>query len=715
MSCSRFMLSVMTFSIFFCPLSSSSNLLSSSSSLRNYIGPISAPLLKSVLASSVIVDEKSNCIEFAICGKTFSLDLDEFIFYKTDKNDFGFDGLATDISFNKSDDVQPFKIDFIFNDENIELNAQIKLHNEFDVYELKKEISYDTLDKLNLVIADMPSDKIESVLAQETYLPNYFRNIFDYSQIEAKNESEETFGFGFEPIDPGELIIPDYKFRAPSRFTSKFDNDELIDNYNVNTDRENVSSSGYRLSMSSIVELISSKYFRENCTYYEVGTEWGYFIRTTKIAENGPNEGINSGTIKYRSDVILFDIETKLPGYLSKEEPGEIVTSEAWIYLIPKLNYQYETIVKNNCSDNNWAAITDSKTGYVIFPSTDYPTLRMKNVQTSLLIDDGTTDTKSASYDPKTDKGDFIIETRTNFSGIVKDDENITSDKIKTMFGFLTESVASIVSNFTEGVVSAIIDIAGMVFGNINLIDDLLNPNSEYNKLFSGDKGVKITQDNENYIVSYGANAAEQLKYFNGLVRFASNSIPYQDIESFENCTDPDIKNNGYYPIGYAAKYNSYFGTKYVLTNSSHFETIPMNLMFGVSFDVYISAPPAKEFQIFYNDEPKVEFSFGMGSYQINPEITYGNSSYVLSVGSGQHYIYEYHNYTNGSVTFTLSGSCSTSMILRDIYGSIVASNFSSSPNKSVTVDMSEASYILEIYSNQLAPKLNATLTVDEI
>lgn len=522
-------------------------------------------------------------ISVLIHDLSFNIDLSKYSFYEIQKDDsFSYSGVSADcLAVYSDDNVLPFKILFKNLYEGYLLEVGFFDKNQSLIYTTSIQISEETYNSYNIVPNALNEDVKERILQEESFYFNYptydgnpsipYRSpIISVTPISGGG-SEKSFEEKAE-----ELTSSDEKLQ------------ELMD-YGITEYIESDGKHG-----CNIGEYIPEECFSEAGDYFYVGKEYGFAVHTIY-------EGVSvSNLYRCESFVSIFDIETIVPGTTNIDNiEFQITVRPVYFYV-----FKYDTVSIEDTTSYYWYSKRFSpKITEIIYPYSKATFGALSNVKFFVSTrNKNEPNFGDNGYVAEEDNGDFIIQTRYNFSG---------TSKTQTRGNYFLDIVDTITSYipFVKDIKSA-----------VNVGTDALDLFSNTLQFFGYDGGSnnkyhftsEHSYNNEANISTKYTDAMTQIDQYGGLLKtcLISPSFQYSDenvnssekvFTKYEAFVDDssleitDARNNipkEYNPL-LLRNYDEHYVSASVMFNHAN-NRLPSNesiLMYGISMDICTQKP----------------------------------------------------------------------------------------------------------------------------
>ena len=475
-------------------------------------------------------------------GDDVIVNLIDYTFYEIKNNpSFGYEGYSADcLKITALERYMPIKILFQESLEGYFLNVSILDTSEKIIYISSSLFSISEFKSLGLVIYNLTDEAKNDILNQESYLfkyPTYYsmnRNnklIKRASSLQNNNSDNEL----------SEL------------FEDMTSNRKVFDEYNP---QDNLFDSNSRILGSNITKFIPEECFKVTGNYSYVGKEYGFVVNTI-------TDGVTLyGEEKHLSFVVLYFIYLTLPGDTNRDN-REIV-----VKVVPETFGIYKHDIYEDdyyWQYNNFSPSVDE----LIYYYSDAPYVAMANIQFGVSLQNANdSNYGDTDYVSEEDNGDFIIQTRYNYSGCSVAEPNDD-------YSFLIEDAQIVLSYlpFTKELMNLI----SMGEDAVKLVGDLC---TLLGLPKSSEMYTQKTGDNEVNIIKYPQSALEQRQKYGNLLK-TSIVVPMdQSIIS----TEDDQKE--YNPILF--KSFEHYAQANILTNYGN-NNLPSNetkLTYFIAFDI---------------------------------------------------------------------------------------------------------------------------------
>ena len=559
-------------------------------------------LFSSVDNYSFVISQNDFKVYFEIENEEYTINLD-YTYYSYNNEVFNY--YLADCLYNPRQNNCLDVVKIMISDNKLHsLNDDYKISVFFHIDNIAKmyliEHGFSSSNFLNINIQDDVSQNVKNRLEKSFLIPFLYD---DYGDLDIRknqvfsSELEELVinNQNQDIIDPmsSDINLPEVGDNGNLDGICEVlsSTDQYLDSYSMN----NNSSRGenFKYKVDDIIEIIPHQLFCNVKKYCHIGNEYGYYINTKKIYSN-----------YYSSQVFLFDIESKIPGF----GPS---TSTASVEIIPKLQGVYEYFDRSNGPSEFSANIEDGYT-YALIPVHSIQSYYLNNVAFYFEINNkNNLNFGDDGYNPHNDNGDYLFQTRYNINGTgdTEENENIISDAFLSLLGFVPYIGEAL------GINEVLMN-----------IDELLNGDSYFLKRSN------FTADNEANISTKYFYIEDQIEYYDNPLKssllFLENHNYNSDIIETTNSTPVLIGN---------VDDNDYVkGSIELISQSSIENSEESNLRTGLAFNIVYDTNSEILFPWLDSGELKV-----VGSY----EKIYDYSEY--KIGQTSLDLFSRHNETS--------------------------------------------------------------------
>lgn len=413
--------------------------------------------------------------------------------------------------------------------------------------------------------------------------------------------------------------------------------DQYIDGYSLPNNSWKTSDD--KITDDDIIKIIPKSLFFTTGIYTYVGEEYGFFVNTTK-----------QQNYLYVVEVFVFDIEVTKPGMA-------LPIAEGKAKVIPLFQYKYYAREKGTMSTADWNMSYTSSLTRVVYPhlSYDAPNYYLKNVAFRFTVDNYVSKNYGDSgYSVYSDSGDFILQTRYNFSGEGK----------KTGRNSFVLDTALFAVGFVPGWGDAlsILQYSIDVYNNVS--------QGTYKESREG-----VIYDNEINITTNYQYREDQILYYGNLLK-SVKILPKNQTDDFANplLIGTRIENN--YVQGIVMLTNE--GGQSASQESRFYTSISLDVAYDGTYYVIFDWFPSGS----VNTVDSSGSVYNYGNYKRGTQLLSDNQVVSNTITkSGESKYFKFVPSRTGTYTFETTGTANTFITVYDINGNIVASDDDSGTN----------------------------------
>jgi hypothetical protein len=590
-------------------------------------------------------------VNFYYSNTLYTVDISKFQYYSVIDTDLGNTRyfIADVLEFRQSNsniDIAKIII-YTSNQHTVDLgdlyiDIVVYIHQYHELVRITDEISYELAQELIVNSTDWiyGDDEIsERLISSINIIENYSNAT---TNMTPSIVSFGAPGFWFE--DGGEggggsstpTIPNNIKANAQNtvnlyQYDTYTNTDLFIDTYTVPNNSWRTSDN--KITDDDITKIIPKSLFFTAGIYTYVGQEYGFFVNTIK-----------QQNYLYVVEVFVFDIEVIKPGMI-------VPIAEGKAKVIPLFQYKYYAREKGTMSSSDWNSSYSSSLTSVVYPhlSYDSPNYYLKNVAFRFTVDNFVTKNfGETGYNPNSDTGDFILQTRYNFSGEGKKTgrNSFVLDTALTAFGFVPG----------WGDALSLLQYGVEVYNNVS--------QGTYKENRQG-----VIFDNEINITTNYQYREDQILYYGNLLKSA-RILPKNQSDDFSNplLIGTRIPNN--YVQGIVLLTNE--GGLSASQESRFYVSISLDVAFdGTSYLIWDWFPSGSVNTV---DSSGSVYNYGnykRGTQALNEHQIVANTV----TKNGETKYFKFVPNRSGTYTFETSGGSNTYLTIFDIYGNIISTD----------------------------------------
>lgn len=462
-----------------------------------------------------------------------TVDVSNFVFYTVNQSKaIGYKGISADCLENVTNtDYIPIKLIFVPTTNGFQFSAFFLNRKDSKINSFSTLLDNNEFEMLHLNIKPLTEKAEDDLLRQEML-------VFEYPQAPNTSSIRRTAN---PQQDPYNDVQGDLADQCEEMTSSR----DVFDEYNPT---DNIYDDNSFITGSNITKFIPEAFFTNTGDYGYLGKEYGFVVKTI------PYGATLAGVEKHMSFVTLFSVYITLPGNLDRAQ-REIV-----IKIVPELFsiFRHDIREDDYYWKYNWFSPSVDE---LIYHYSDAPYASLSNIRFGVSLQNtNEPNIGDDDYVSEEDNGDFIIQTRYNYSGYDIKEE-------KTDYNFLINDAKIILTYlpFSKAVMKV-----------LNGIDDAITLLVDFLRLLASGSSileyVQKTGNNEANIFTYPQSALEQRQVYGNLLKTV--------------LVGPNDDSNSTQPVVFR-DFNNYAQAN-ILTNygNNNLPSNETNLNFAIAFDI---------------------------------------------------------------------------------------------------------------------------------
>lgn len=539
------------------------------------------------------------------------------------------------------------------NFEDISIEIIMYMFDSEELINVLGNIHHDSIDFIianSILWDDLVEETSDRLITSLNIVESY---LYSQSQQEERSKSRFNDQFIITELDgggggsnsnttPSNIKANREKTVNLYQYDSYTNSDQYVKNYSL----PNNSSWTYDLKTTDddIIKIIPKELFFKQGVYTYIGKEYGFFVNT-----------IQQKMYLYTVEVLVFDIEVIKPGI-------SLPIAEGKAKVVPLFQYKYYAKEKGTMSNADWNLDYDSSLKSVVFPHLTYdaPNYYLKNIGFRFTVDNYVSKNYGDNgYAANSDSGDFVLQSRYNFSGEGKKTgrNSFVLETALFAFGFVKG---------WKGVAASILSYGIDVYQNIS------QGNYKYSRPAS-------FYDNEANINTNYEYREDQITYYGNLLK-SVKVLPQGQTDDFDDpvLVGTRVENN--YAQGIVVMTNE--GGQSASQESRFYTSVRVDVAYDGTHFIFGWIKTGTVETI---DSSSSVYNYG--NYKRGTQLVDDNQVVHNTITKpGETKYFKFIPSRNGEYTFETTGSSDTIITILDIEGEVVGFDDNSGTNNNAKV-----------------------------